>query len=84
MVNCVVISVEKMLAVDCLLESFCSTRTSLNTHATRLAQLLQLHFDRFLEYSLDGSALPQHPTGQLNQLHFDRFVEYSPNGSASD
>ena len=27
--------VEKMHGVDCLLESFCSTRTSLNTHATR-------------------------------------------------
>jgi hypothetical protein len=45
-----------MLAVDCLLESFCSTRTSLNTHATRLAQLLQLHFDRFRHWITDGTA----------------------------
>jgi len=35
---------EKMYAVDCLLESFCSTRTSLNTHATRMVQMVQLYF----------------------------------------
>ena len=29
----------------CLLESFLSTRTCLTTHATRAAQLLQLHYD---------------------------------------
>ena len=34
-----------MHAMDCLLESFCSTRTSLNTHATRLVQLTELQFD---------------------------------------
>ena len=37
---------EKMRAVDCLLESFCSTRTVLNTHATRTAQLVQLYYAR--------------------------------------
>jgi len=37
---------EKMYAVDCLLESFCSTRTSLNTHATRMVQMIQLYFDQ--------------------------------------
>ena len=36
---------EKLRAVDCLLESFCSTRTGLNTHATRTAQLVQLYYD---------------------------------------
>ena len=34
-----------MYAIDCLLESFCSTRTVLNTHATRMAQLVQLYYD---------------------------------------
>ena len=34
-----------MFAMDCLLESFCSTRTGLNTHATRTAQLVQLYYD---------------------------------------
>ena len=37
---------EKLRAVDCLLESFCSTRTVLNTHATRTAQLVQLYYAR--------------------------------------
>merc|ERR1719369_2456928 len=37
---------EKLYAVDCLLESFCSTRTSLNTHATRMVQMIQLYFDQ--------------------------------------
>ena len=40
--------VEKLLAVDCLLESFCSTRTGLNTHATRTAQLVQLYYSEGL------------------------------------
>ena len=40
------IPAEKMFAVDCLLESFCSTRTSLNTHATRMVQMIQLYFDQ--------------------------------------
>jgi len=37
---------DKMYAIDCLLESFCSTRTTLNTHATRMVQMVQLHFDQ--------------------------------------
>ena len=37
---------EKMYAVDCLLESFCSTRTTMNTHATRMVQMIQLYFDQ--------------------------------------
>jgi len=41
-----VFTAEKMFAVDCLLESFCSTRTSLNTHATRMVQMIQLYFDQ--------------------------------------
>jgi len=40
-----VFTTEKMYAIDCLLESFCSTRTVLNTHATRMAQLVQLYYD---------------------------------------
>ena len=44
-----------MSAVWCLLESFCSTRTSLNTHATRAVQLLQLYYDR--EGELQGAEL---------------------------
>ena len=43
----VVFTLEKLYALDCLLESFCSTRTSLNTHATRMVQMIQLHFDQF-------------------------------------
>jgi len=41
-----VFTAEKMYAVDCLLESFCSTRTTLNTHATRMVQMIQLYFDQ--------------------------------------
>jgi len=41
-----VFTAEKMYAVDCLLESFCSTRTSLNTHATRMVQMIELYFDQ--------------------------------------
>eukprot|EP00092_Neocalanus_flemingeri_P063998 GFUD01077554.1.p1 GENE.GFUD01077554.1~~GFUD01077554.1.p1 ORF type:complete len:1054 (-),score=370.42 GFUD01077554.1:113-3274(-) len=41
-----VFTAEKMYAVDCLLESFCSTRTTLNTHATRMVQMVQLYFDQ--------------------------------------
>lgn len=48
-------TLEKMHGVDCLLESFCSTRTSLNTHATRLVQLTEVQFDR--EGWLQGGAV---------------------------
>jgi myosin-18 len=41
-----VFTAEKLYAVDCLLESFCSTRTTLNTHATRMVQMIQLSFDQ--------------------------------------
>jgi len=41
-----VFTAEKMYAVDCLLESFCSTRTTMNTHATRMVQMIQLYFDQ--------------------------------------
>ena len=44
-----------MSAVWCLLESFCSTRTCLNTHATRAVQLLQLYYDQ--EGDLQGAEL---------------------------
>jgi len=39
-------TIEKMYAVDCLLETFCSTRTRLNTHATRVVQLIQIHLSK--------------------------------------
>ena len=45
----------KLLAIDCLLESFCSTRTCLNTHATRTAQLVQLYYST--EGQLEGAEL---------------------------
>ena len=54
-----------MYAIDCLLESFCSTRTVLNLHATKTAQLIQLYFDRhgFLMGGELQMALPD--TGRL-------------------
>ena len=44
-----------MHAVDCLLESFCSTRTSLNTHASRLVLITELEFN--LDGGLEGGGL---------------------------
>ncbi|XP_023320885.1 unconventional myosin-XVIIIa [Eurytemora carolleeae] len=48
-------TIEKMHAVDCLLESFCSTRTSLNTHASRLVLITELEFN--LDGGLEGGGL---------------------------
>lgn len=66
------LTIDKMHAMDCLLESFCSTRTSMNTHATRIVELIELQFtkDGVLAGGAVELALPD--THRLNRA--GRFV----------
>lgn len=53
--SCSRLGEEQLEAMDCLLESFCSTRTAQNTHATRVVSLLQLYYSDL--GSLEGGGL---------------------------